>query len=208
MSEARPGATRTYDATRRRAAADVRRERVVEAAIELFQERGWSGTRLVDVAAEAGVSTELVAKAFNGKPGLFLAAFRGRSFGEHATLREAYDALRLAEVPDQHDRLEVLGDFVVQAVGPMAKLLAVMEVASDQDPDLRAILDRARAGHVAICGELSEAVAGRPCPREVVDEVVLLTRAETWSTMVGELGWTPEQFRAWLIGRLGQLLTD
>jgi AcrR family transcriptional regulator len=194
--------TRTYDASRRRAAADVRRERVVEAAIRLFQERGWAGTRLVDVAAEAGVSTELVAKAFNGKPGLLMAAMRAISFGEHAHLQDAFAALGLPELPDLDERLCVLSDFVAGSIGPMSAILAVLNVASDQDPQLRAMLELARANHVKTCAELVTMITGTEPQPDQLAEVVLVTRAETWLMLVGELEWSPEAYRDWCLDRL------
>jgi AcrR family transcriptional regulator len=206
MPSARPSGTRSYDATRRRAAADVRREKVVEAAIDLFQERGWSGTRLVDVAEAAGVSTELVAKAFNGKPGLLMAAMRAASFGEHANLQEAFAALRLGDLPGLEDRLVRLADFVVGSVGPMSPMLSVLSVASDQDTQLRALLTHARANHVKTCAECVTVITEAPAEPEQVAEMVLLTRAETWLMMVDELAWTPAQYRVWFLDRLRAVL--
>ncbi|ONH28019.1 TetR/AcrR family transcriptional regulator [Pseudofrankia asymbiotica] len=58
----------------RRRDAAATREALLAAAKTLFAERGYEGTRLRDVAAEAGVDVALVARYFGGKHGLHRAA--------------------------------------------------------------------------------------------------------------------------------------
>lgn len=198
--------TRPYDATRRRAAAEVRRQRVAEVAVDLFTRDGWSATRLSDVAEAAEVSTELVAKAFGSKPGLLMAAIRANSFRQHANLQEAFAALGLAEVPDRRERLSRLADFVVSATGPMARMLDVMAVASDQDPQLKELLEQSRASQVRTARVACELIASVPVTDDMVDELALLSRAETWLMLVVERGWSPEKFADWFTRRAGALL--
>ena len=100
MEEKNAPERRSYDASGRRAAAERRRLHVAEVAARLFAERGWNGTTLALVAAESGVSVELVTKTFDGKAGLFMEAFRSAGFGRRGGLREAFAGLRLDDEPD------------------------------------------------------------------------------------------------------------
>src|SRR6266567_3496831 len=58
---------------RARQAADTRAG-VLAAASRLFSERGWAGTTLAAIAAEAGTAVETVYSGFASKRGVLLAA--------------------------------------------------------------------------------------------------------------------------------------
>src|SRR5918993_1810834 len=58
---------------RRRLAPPERRKLIVDAAGRLFGERGYDGTRLVDVAAAAGVTKPVLYRHFTDKTALYLA---------------------------------------------------------------------------------------------------------------------------------------
>jgi AcrR family transcriptional regulator len=64
---------RKYDSPTRRDQAEATRERIASAARRIFVERGWTGTRVRDVAAEAGVSEASVFAIHGNKAGLALA---------------------------------------------------------------------------------------------------------------------------------------
>lgn len=192
------GSRRTYDASGRRADAERRRARITEAAGTLFAERGWAGTTIPAVAREAGVSTELVSKAFGGKHGLFMAAFSAAGFGAEGTLAGAFAAMRLEEEPDVEVRLDRFVDFACRALAPMAPLVAVLATGADQEPRLRDLVVRARDGHAVMAAELARLIASGPVGPDAADEVCLLTRAETYLTLVGERGWSVERYARWL----------
>lgn len=52
------------------------RERLLRAAADMFAERGYDGTRVVDIAAAAGVSNGALYAHFGSKPELLVAALR------------------------------------------------------------------------------------------------------------------------------------
>lgn len=62
--------------SRRRPTADERRERVLEAAIRHFAERGYQGVRVEDIASDVGVAKGSVFHYFRSKAGLFLECFK------------------------------------------------------------------------------------------------------------------------------------
>ena len=59
--------------TRRRLPVAERRELIIEAAGQLFGERGYDGTRLDDIAAAAGVTKPVLYRHFDSKRDLYLA---------------------------------------------------------------------------------------------------------------------------------------
>jgi AcrR family transcriptional regulator len=191
-------ARRPYDASGRRAAAERRRLHVTEVAARLFAERGWNGTTFALVAAEAGVSVELVTKTFAGKGGLFMEAFRSAGFGRRGTLQEAFASLHLEDEPDVEVRLDRFVDFASDIVVRMGPLVWVLAHGAEQDPAMRDLVLGAQAGHAAMCQDLVRLLATGPPPPDAVDEVYVLTRAETYQTLAQHRGWTEERYAAWL----------
>lgn len=62
--------SRTYDVSRRREQAEVRRKQVLAGARSLFLDRGYVGTTIDDVAQQAGVSAAMIYKSFGSKAAL------------------------------------------------------------------------------------------------------------------------------------------
>ena len=189
---------RSYDASGRRAAAERRRAHVVATASRLFAAHGWSGTTISALAREAGVSPEYVTKTFDGKQQLLMAAVRSASFGASASLPAAYAALRLADEPDREVRMDRFVEFVRASVVAMAPFLPAMNQGAADDERMRAVLAAARGGHVDIIRDVVPLLASGPVPPDALDEVVVLTRGETYLVFAAELGWSPERYTAWL----------
>ncbi|MFC0224528.1 TetR/AcrR family transcriptional regulator [Nocardioides zeicaulis] len=191
-------ARRPYDASGRRAAAERRRERVAEVAGALFAEHGWHGTTLAMVAAESGVSVELVTKTFGSKAGVFMAAFRAAGFGSRGGLQEAYSQLRLDEEPDLDVRLDRFVEFACSIVEPMGPLVGVLVNGAEQDPALAQLVRAAQQGHAVLCADLVRLLSAGEPPPDAVDEVYLLTLSETYATLAQHRGWTAERYAVWL----------
>ena len=189
---------RAYDASGRRAAAEQRRVYVAVTAAGLFAQRGWRGTTIAAVAREAEVSAEYVTKTFGGKQALLMAAMRSASFGRSGSLQEAFDALRLGDEPDLEVRLDRFVDFACASVVPMAPFIPAMVQGAEEDERMRTVLEAARRGHVEVIQELVRLLATGPVHPDAVDEIVVLTRGETYLTFAAELGWTAARYAEWL----------
>lgn len=189
---------RTYDASGRRAAAEQRRIHVAVTAAGLFADQGWRRTTIGAVASEAQVSPEYVTKTFGGKHGLLMAAMRSASFGRSGSLLDSFAALRLDEEPDLAVRLDRFVDFACDAVVPMAPFVPVLAQGAGDDDRMRTVLEAARRGHVEMVWELVPLLATGPVHADTVDEIVLLTRAETYLTLADERGWSVARYAAWL----------
>jgi AcrR family transcriptional regulator len=189
---------RAYDATGRRAAAEQRRVFVDETAAGLFAEHGWRGTTIAAVAREAEVSPEYVTKTFGGKQALLMASMRSATFGRSGSLRESFGALRLGDEPDREVRLDRFVDFACASVVPMAPFLPAMVQGAEEDERMRTALDVARRGHVETIRELVALLATGPVHPDTVDEIVVLTRGETYLVLAAELGWTAARYAEWL----------
>jgi AcrR family transcriptional regulator len=85
------------------AAPDLRREQMLRAAAAIIGERGFSETRIADVARRSGASPALVIYYFNTKDRLLTEALR---FSEDAFYRSV--AAQLEELKTARQRLELL----------------------------------------------------------------------------------------------------
>jgi AcrR family transcriptional regulator len=73
---------RTYDSSRRRAAEEANRRRVLDVARDLFLAEGYAATTVPRVAARAGVSVKSVYRLASGKTGLVRALCGDALLGE------------------------------------------------------------------------------------------------------------------------------
>ena len=127
---------RRYDATRRRAAAEATRARVVASARRLFAERGYGATSIAAIARDAGVSVQTVYAAFTSKRGLLFAVLDAADAqAEVASLR---DALRAAG-GDPRRQLRLVVEFCVRFNRQAFDLVEIVRAAGSSDPDLAAL---------------------------------------------------------------------
>lgn len=84
---------RSPSATERGHAADRTRERILDAAVEEFGAKGYSGARTAGIAARAGVNQQLIAYYFGGKQGV-LDELRRRWAATESALRPQDPSLR------------------------------------------------------------------------------------------------------------------
>jgi AcrR family transcriptional regulator len=114
------------------------RERLIDAATQVFAEQGYDGTRLQDVARAAGLTTGAVYSNFRNKGELLFEAIGGR------TAIEIDELLREVEAESLPVALRELGRWIVERRD--RSLLVDAVAAARRDPDLAAHLhDRARA---------------------------------------------------------------
>jgi AcrR family transcriptional regulator len=124
------------------------RDRLVEAAIEVFREQGYEGARVHDIARAAGLTTGAIYANYRGKAELMLDAITASSSAElDALLR---DAPSLAP----RDLLETLGSHLLHHRRVDRPLLLEAVVAARHDDTLAALLHERFAERSAILREV------------------------------------------------------
>jgi len=202
------GATRTYDSSGRRRAAEQRRQHVATVAAELFATRGWIGTTIAGVAESAGVSPELVQRTFGGKPGLLMTAFRQVSFQRDVNTRELVASLHLDEEPDRDVRLEAIVELSCRVLAPTAPLVPVLLHAAAQDDAVKTRLHQAQHHHWEAARDIVELLAPGPVHADAVDEVCVMIMPQTYLAFTQERGWSTERYAAWLRRGLARAVTQ
>ena len=172
----------------RAAAADATRERILEAAAELFLEAWYDEITIARIAERAGVSGQTVINHFGGKEQLAAATYE-RVGEQIASLRytpEAGDAPALVEtLVEDYERT---GDAVV-------RLLALEEKVAP----LRPLLTRGRESHRDWVREMFLAP-------ELVPELVVATDVYTWKLLRRDQGLSRDETAAAMLRIVEALL--
>lgn len=133
------------------ARADDTRDRLIEAAAEVFSEKGYDGAGVHEIARRAGVTTGAIYNRFSGKAALLLEAIEAHTFSEFDAL---FASRRYEGRPT--DILAIVGGHLVDDEWDQGRGLVLEAfVAARRDPELAALL-RARLAEEA--GRVSELV--------------------------------------------------
>jgi AcrR family transcriptional regulator len=201
---------RAYRSDRRREQAQETRRRMLEAAGKLLAERGYAGTTIAAVAAEAGVAAETVYAAFRNKRTLVGELVRASVRGDGSAPPAAAQAgaRAVAAAPGQVDQMRLFAADVsarLERVGPVLEALAA---APDPElAELRANVDRDRlAGMRSFVAALERRGPLRVDADAAAETVWALASPELHSLLRGRRGWPPERYSAWLGETLAAVL--
>jgi AcrR family transcriptional regulator len=117
------------------------RERLVVAARAVFEERGFDGTRMGDIAAAAGVSHGTVYTWFPTKEDALLGVV-------DSVTEQMYAVLSTPDVSDPIERIAVANARYLEVHRATARLLEVVAQAAVADGSFRAVLTGLRRTHV------------------------------------------------------------
>lgn len=117
-------------------AAQTRR-RILDAAARVFEQRGFAGTRIDEVAVEAGVAAPTVYKVFTNKVNLLTGAVHQAMAGDDAAPidEQAWFAEQLNE-RDPRRQLQLIARNARRMYERSGQLLNVLRAAAPLDPDL------------------------------------------------------------------------
>lgn len=117
------------------------RTKLVTAARAVFEERGFDGARMGDVAEAAGVSHGTVYTWFDTKEDLLRAVI-------DSVTAELYASLSVPDATSPIERIAIANERYLAAYRSTARLLEVVEQAAVVDESFRAVLANLRTTHV------------------------------------------------------------
>ena len=197
--------TRRYNSPRRREQAAATRRQILEAAQRLFESSGWSATTMAAIAGEAGVSLKTVYLAFETKSGVLRALWNLRLRGDEgeAPVGERAWYREVLEEPDPERQLQLTAKnsrMVKERIGP---LLGVIRSAAPVDADSAALWNRIQSDFYDNQRGIVETLHKRKALRRGLgverasDILWTLNHPDLWQLLVGERGWTAEQWERW-----------
>ncbi len=118
-----PTASTAVRRTRRDATAAPKREAILQAAIDVFAERGFFNAQVADIARSAGVAAGTVYLYFRGKDDLLLSIFE-RTIGDGLAAGRA----AVADIRDPRERLRRVARLHLGRLGRNRSLAVVFQV--------------------------------------------------------------------------------
>jgi AcrR family transcriptional regulator len=192
-------------------AADTRRA-IVEASGRLFRSRGFVGTTLETIAAESGVAVQTVYNSVGNKAALLSAVLDSAAAdpgGAQALelMREQSDL-----APDLPSLLVVLADWFVDVNRRAADVFAIISQAAAVDAEVATLetdrgLQRLRryseaGARVRERGGLTSGMTDA----QAAAAIWSTAHPHTYRVLVGELDWSPEAYRDWVLKTLTGVL--
>lgn len=173
------------------------RARILQAARDLLEERGYHGVGLASVAAAAGVSRQSIYLHFGSKRELLLALV--------AEVDEREGLPRLAEAVDQapsaRAALHSFVDLVAELTPRVYRTAAVLEAERRSSPEADAAwvdrMSRRRLRCAAIVSRLAAEgrLASGWSQSDAADLLWAMTGLRVWEDLVVHRGWSSTDFR-------------
>jgi AcrR family transcriptional regulator len=208
--------TRRYDGTGRQERSRRTRRRVVEAARQLFLERGYPVTSMEAIGRAADVSQATLYRLFPSKSALLKEVVDITAVGddEPVALHERPEVLALRDEPDPVKYLAGFANVarvVHERIEPVRRML---HSAAPVDPDAAAMLDVIAQQRYAGQGIVARALADRGVLRngltedEAHDIIYGLMSPELRNVLISERSWTVDRYEEWLAATLCDTLLD
>ncbi len=203
---ARVNRRRGYDSPRRRGQAAETRRTILDAAGQLFSERGYAATAMPAIAAQAGVAVKTVYLAFGTKAGVLHALWDVRLGGDDQPVpvagRPWYRQLLAAEDPHLLVRAAARQSRVTKEHA--GDVLRIIRQAAVTEPALADLWDRIETEFRAILAGVAERLdaLGSLAPgidaKSATDLLWTLNHPDTWQLLVRGCGWSPDRYEQWV----------
>jgi AcrR family transcriptional regulator len=191
---------RPYHSQVRQRQAEETRRRILVAARELFESRGYALTTLEAIAELAEVSPKTVTAIFGSKRALLAEVINPEALNPRA--QQLIEELRATE--DQALQLSLVAQITRQAYEPLADSLELLRTAGSVAPELadvrRQIEERRHQNQARLIATLREQEALRPgLPvEEATDVLWALTSYDLYRMLVMDQHWDPQRYETWL----------
>lgn len=205
---------RTYNSGRRKEQARQTRLQIIEAARNLFIQRGYEGATIEAIATQAGVAVDTVYASFGSKRGilsrLIEVSLVGDDEGTPLLEREGPQSVQREKNPIR--QVELFANDITAIMGRMAPVFGIMRAAAKTEPDIRKMLHSMLDSRLQGMMTFVKALASNSPLRdgitlqEAAETVWLLTSAEMYTLMTVDRNWSKERYRQWLADALANLL--
>ena len=180
------------------------RRRILDAATRVFEEHGFAGTRIEDVAREAGVAVPTVYKVFTNKANLLIGAVSQTMAGDDAAPidAQAWFTEQLHET-DPVRQLQLVARNARAMYERAGPLLNVLRAAAPLDQELAQAWDDIASQRVERSRRTARSLAAKAAghvrlsPDDTAATLLALTEPELYTTYTtGKRA--PNQYQTWL----------
>lgn len=205
---------RGYDASGRRAQSLQTRQRIIDAAGEMFGEAGYRAASVSAIARRAGVNPDTV-YALVGRKATLLRELveRAVSGTDRALAPDERDYVRaIAAEPDAVGKLTIYAAALTRIQARLAPLYTIIREAGPGEADVaalwREISERRFANMHRFVGELQQP-GGLRADLTVSDAAAIvwtLNSPDVYLLLTEERGWPPQRVESWLVATWTRLL--
>lgn len=208
---------RAYRSALRAEQARLTRERILDAAEELFLADGYGATTITRVARQAGVAADTVYATFGSKRGILQALMDARITGdtEPAPLLDRPGVTATPAEPDRGRRIRLVADGIAAIHERARRIDDLMLSAAGSDPEIAALrsdiqqrqrLEGMRYALSAIKG--TDPLRAPLDDDQATDILWTLTSPDIHRLLTDQRHWTASRYRQWLADAIQRLLFD
>jgi AcrR family transcriptional regulator len=195
---------RKYSSAVREEQAARTRTRILDAAAELFLERGYARTTMKDIAVQADVARDTVHAIFGSKARVLTALIDHRLVpdGSVTNVTQLPEALAIKDEVHQRKQIELFAKFIASISTELRPVFEILRTASAVEPEMAKVfeeMDQFRmnnmqtyASWIAARGPL------RVSTRQAGEIIWALASLDVARMLCDELGWTESQHARWL----------
>ncbi|HEX5096733.1 MAG TPA: helix-turn-helix domain-containing protein [Acidimicrobiia bacterium] len=190
---------RRYDSSRRSRQAEQTRREVLMAALDLFNERGWSGTTLAAIAERAGVAVETIYSGFGSKKGLLRATVDVGVVGdtEPVPFAEREEAARMTR-GSREARLRAATEIQTDIHERLAGVWQAVVAAASSDEEVDGWRKELDDGRRIDTRRFLALIYEREIDEHVVDLIWALFSSEVYWKLTRDVGWSRSEYETWL----------
>ena len=188
----------------RNAQAATTRRRVLDAAKQLFESRGYTRTTVNDIADAAGVSAETIYKSLGGKSGLLDGIIDAAIAGPDAIPydeQQGWRDISTLSTPEQRLRAYVAFSCdILQRTRPVHTIIRSAAESETRAADLRARQLRLRlTRNTKHLGDfIGTALRPGMTLKEAAEQYCALSSPELYELLTVQLGWSKQRHQRWL----------
>lgn len=195
---------RKYSSAVREEQAARTRTRILDAAAELFLERGYARTTMKDIAVQADVARDTVHAIFGSKARVLTALIDHRLVpdGSVTNVTQLPEALAIKDEVDQRKQIELFAKFIAGISTELRPVFEILRTASAVEPEMAKVFEemdqfrmnnmRTYASWIAARGPL------RVSTLQAGEIIWALASLDVARMLCDELGWTESQHARWL----------
>ena len=195
---------RKYSSAVRDEQAARTRTRILNAAAELFLERGYAQTTMKDIAAQANVARDTVHAVFGSKARVLTALIDLRLVpdGTVTNITERPDAQAIKDEVDQRKQIQLFAKFVTGISTGLRPVFEILRTASAVEPEMAKVfeeMDRFRMNNMQTYAKWIAARGPlRVSTRRAGEIIWALSSPDVARMLCDEIGWSASQHARWL----------
>jgi AcrR family transcriptional regulator len=195
---------RKYSSAVREEQAARTRTRILDAAAELFLERGYARTTMKDIAVQSDVARDTVPAIFGSKARVLTALIDYRLVpdGSVTNVTQLPEALAIKGEVDQRKQIELFAKFVAGISTELRPVFEILRTASAVEPEMAKVFEEMDQFRMNNMQTYASWIAARGPLRvstlQAGEIIWALASLDVARMLCDELGWTESQHARWL----------